>query len=187
MILWDILSDVVQSCPCESKNWWWIGHHQSQVSMTYCRWLTVTNLTTLPVTHWFSSSFISSQHISAVRGADLEGTQLVIPFLVSHVGRCVLQTMNHAESNWSQACICGQTFTILQGFFYHQCSCLKVKKCSSDTLEKAREVVQARKRRRMSQQIGEGSLNQNVPAEQLLNGDPLLPDHPQVRICMHST
>ena len=113
--------------------------------------------------------------------------QLVIPFLVSRVGWLALQTMNPAESNWSQACVCGRTFTVPQGFFYHQRSCLKAKKRLSDALEKAREVLRARKCRKMSQQIGEGSSNQNVPAEQLLNGDPLLPDHPQVRIRMHST
>jgi hypothetical protein len=95
--------------------------------------------------------------------------------------------MNPAESAWFQACVCGRTFTVPQGFFYHQRSCLKEKKRLSDALEKAREVLRARKRRKMSQQIGEGSSNQNVPAEQLLNGDPLLPDHPQVRIRMHST
>ena len=115
--------------------------------------------------------------------------QLIIPFLVSRVGWCALQTMNPAESAWSQACVCGRTFAVPQGFFYHQRSCLRAKKRLSDALEKARVVLRARKRQKtdVSQKVVEGSLNENLPAEQLLNDDTLLPDHPQVRIRMHST
>ena len=48
---------------------------------------------------------------------------------------------------WSNACLCGWTFTSPRGYMYHQRNCSKTKKQLSSALEKAREVHQAKKRR----------------------------------------
>jgi hypothetical protein len=90
---------------------------------------------------------------------------------------------------WSQACVCGRTFVAPQALSYHGRSCLKVKKWLSVALEKAKEVLRARKHRKIDpgHQVVEGSSNQNIPAEPLSNLNSLLPDHPQVRTCVHST
>ena len=89
--------------------------------------------------------------------------------------------MNPAESAWSRACVCGRMFTAPRGFSYHWRSCLKAKKQLSDALQKAKEVLRARKRRKidLSHEIVEGSSNQNAPAEP--DDSPLL-GHSQVRI-----
>ena len=94
--------------------------------------------------------------------------------------------MNPAGSAWSQACVCGRVFAAPQGFSYHQRSCLKAKKRLSNSLEKAREVLRARKRRRidLGQQAVEGSSNQKVPAERLSNVNSPVQDHLQVRVCL---
>ena len=90
---------------------------------------------------------------------------------------------------WFQACVCGRTFATPQAFSYHRRSCLKAKKRLSDALDKAREVLRTRKRRKIdpSHQVVEGSSNQNVPAEPPSNLNSLLPDHPQVRTHVRST
>ena len=90
---------------------------------------------------------------------------------------------------WSQACVCGRTFTAPQAVSYHRRSCLKAKKRLSDALEKAREALRIRKRRKVdpSHQVVKGSLNQNVPAEPLSNPNVLLRDHLQVRTRVRST
>jgi hypothetical protein len=89
---------------------------------------------------------------------------------------------------WSQACVCGRTFAVPQGFSHHQRGCLKAKKRLSDALEKTREVLRARKRRKidLSHQVVEGSSNQNVQAEPLSHVNSLLEDHLQVRIHVRS-
>jgi hypothetical protein len=48
---------------------------------------------------------------------------------------------------WSNACLCGRTFTSPRGYTYHQRNCSKTKKRLSSALEKVREVNQAKKRR----------------------------------------
>ena len=95
--------------------------------------------------------------------------------------------MNPPDSAWSQACVCGRTFTVPRGFSYHQRSCLKAAKRLSDAFKNAREVLRARKRRKIdvSYQVVEGSSNHNVPAEPLSNDNSLFPD-PQVRILVYS-
>ena len=49
---------------------------------------------------------------------------------------------------WSQACICGRVFSVPQAFSCHKRSCPKSKKRLSSALERAKEVWQARKRRK---------------------------------------
>ena len=73
---------------------------------------------------------------------------------------------------WSQTCICGRIFSVPQAYTYHKRSCQKTKKRLSCALEKAKEVWQARKRRkteeatRIEETAGSPS-NQNVAAEPL--------------------
>ena len=114
------------------------------------------------------------------QSADLKDTLRFCRFVAS------TPRMNPA---WSQACVCGRTFTVPQGLSCHQRSCLKAKKRLSDALKKAREVLRGRKRRKidLSHQAVEGSSNQNVSAEPLSNVNSLLPDHPQVRTRVRST
>jgi hypothetical protein len=49
---------------------------------------------------------------------------------------------------WSQVCICGRTFSLPQAYTCHKRSCQKTKKRLSSALDKAKEVWQARKRRK---------------------------------------
>jgi hypothetical protein len=89
---------------------------------------------------------------------------------------------------WSQACICGRVFSVPQAFSCHKRSCPKSKKRFSSVLERAKEVWQARKRRKVevdqsASEASEGSSNQNdtscpSPVE-LLSYTCV---HPQVRL-----
>ena len=123
---------------------------------------------------------LNSLRIPGHQGADLRRA----PFPIGFVTR--MPNMNPA---WSQACVCGRTFTAPQGLSYHQRSCSKAKKRLSDALEKVREVLRRRKRRKidLSHQAVEGSSNQNLPAEPPSNANSLLPDHSQVRARVRST
>lgn len=49
---------------------------------------------------------------------------------------------------WNQVCICGRTFSLPQAYTCHKRSCQKTKKRLSGALDKAKEVWQARKRRK---------------------------------------
>jgi hypothetical protein len=95
---------------------------------------------------------------------------------------------------WSQACACGRTFSVPQAYTCHKRSCQKTKKRLSCALEKAKEVWQAKKRRKTEERTkGEtvechSNESLNVAAELLLN-DALLPSvhvHPQVRSLVHA-
>jgi hypothetical protein len=86
---------------------------------------------------------------------------------------------------WCQICICGRTFSVLQAYSFHQRSCQKTKKRLSGALEKAKEVWQSKKRRKM--EVGqtptaEGSLDEIVGVVEELNHvmPPLV--QPQVRL-----
>jgi hypothetical protein len=48
--------------------------------------------------------------------------------------------------SWSESCICGRTFSLPQAYTYHQRSCQKTKKRLSGVLEKAKDILQSRKR-----------------------------------------
>jgi hypothetical protein len=54
---------------------------------------------------------------------------------------------------WYQACACGCTFSIIQAYSYHKQSCQKTKRWLLTALEKAKEVWQIRKQRRMEQNV----------------------------------
>jgi hypothetical protein len=71
---------------------------------------------------------------------------------------------------WSQSCICGHMFSVPQAYTCHKCSCQKTKKRFSSALEKAKEVWQVKKRRKM-EQVAESieEVTQSQPAENVLD------------------
>jgi hypothetical protein len=52
---------------------------------------------------------------------------------------------------WVETCACGWTFSVPQAYTYHKRGCQKTKKQFSGALQKAKEVWQARKRRRLEE------------------------------------
>jgi len=50
---------------------------------------------------------------------------------------------------WSQTCVCGRTFSLPQTYTYHQRSCQRTKKRLLCALEKAKDFLQANKRRKV--------------------------------------
>jgi hypothetical protein len=50
---------------------------------------------------------------------------------------------------WSQTCVCGRAFSLPQAYTFHQRSCQKTKKRLLGALEKAKDILQARKRRKV--------------------------------------
>jgi hypothetical protein len=68
---------------------------------------------------------------------------------------------------WSQSCICGRTFSVPQAYTCHKRSCQKTKKRFSSALEKAKEVWQVKKRRKMEQVVEE--VTQSQPVENVVD------------------
>jgi hypothetical protein len=50
---------------------------------------------------------------------------------------------------WSQTCVCGRAFSLPQAYTFHQRSCQRTKKRLLGALEKAKGILQARKRRKV--------------------------------------
>ena len=50
---------------------------------------------------------------------------------------------------WSQTCVCGRAFSVPQAYTFHQRSCQRTKKRLSGALEKVKDILQARKRRKV--------------------------------------
>lgn len=87
---------------------------------------------------------------------------------------------------WSQACMCGQTFSAPHTYTYHIRTCPRTRKRLSSALEKAREVLQAKKRRKMEDRIQrEASETSNHPA--IDESPSLLPPHQLVRFLLQLT
>ena len=63
---------------------------------------------------------------------------------------------------WSQTCVCGCAFSLLQAYTFHQCSCQRTKKRLLGALEKAKDILQARKCRKVE------SGRSVLPAQNLL-------------------
>lgn len=78
---------------------------------------------------------------------------------------------------WCQACVCGRTFSVPQAYTCHKRSCQKTKKRLAGALEKAKEVWQAKKRRKMGEmaerQAPESRSNCDLVAGPVLGGDPV--------------
>jgi hypothetical protein len=53
------------------------------------------------------------------------------------------------QPTWSEACVCGRTFSQPQAYTYHTRSCHKTKKRLAFALEKAKDVWAAKKRRKL--------------------------------------
>ena len=53
---------------------------------------------------------------------------------------------------WYYACVCSHTFSVLQAYTFHKHSCQKTKKRLSNALDKAKEVWQSKKHRKMEVQ-----------------------------------
>jgi hypothetical protein len=94
---------------------------------------------------------------------------------------------------WSQACACGRLFSVPQAYTCHKRSCQKTKKRLSCALEKAKEVWQAKKRRKTEERTkseavySECHLNESSNAAELLLNDAPLPGvHPQVGFLTHA-
>jgi hypothetical protein len=50
---------------------------------------------------------------------------------------------------WSQTCVCGRAFSLPQAYTFHQRSCQRTKKRLLGALEKVKDILQARKRRKV--------------------------------------
>jgi hypothetical protein len=77
---------------------------------------------------------------------------------------------------WSQSCICGRIFSLPQAYTFHQRSCQRTKKRISGALEKAKDILQVRKRRKMESVL----LAQNLVAAGTFS-QPVDLAHPNVR------
>jgi len=73
---------------------------------------------------------------------------------------------------WCQVCICGRTFSVQQAYTYHKRSCQKTKKRLAGALEKAKEVWQTNKRRKMEAKAARGALELESPLH--LNALPII-------------
>lgn len=88
---------------------------------------------------------------------------------------------------WSQSCLCGRVFSVPQAYTYHKRSCQKTKKRLSGALEKAREVWQAKKRRKTEEitlsPVAEDILDQSTDTTPSRGPEALVTTviHPEVR------
>ena len=101
------------------------------------------------------------------------------------VGR-VLHIAMDMPPAWCQVCVCGRTFSVLQAYTFHKCSCQKAKKQLSTALDKAKEVWQSKKHRKievMQSPTAENPPEQNVAVEQESNKAALALQH-EVRLMM---
>ena len=71
-----------------------------------------------------------------------------------------LMTMDLPPS-WSQTCVCGCAFSLPQAYTFHQHSCQRMKKRFLGALEKAKDILQARKHRKVESVLSA----QNLAAE----------------------
>jgi hypothetical protein len=95
---------------------------------------------------------------------------------------------------WSQACICGHVFSVPQAYSCHKCSCEKSKKQLSGALERAKEVWQVKKCRKV--EVGQSGASDGLSNQN--HDDALWPSglspvevlddvcvHPQVRLSIY--
>ena len=89
---------------------------------------------------------------------------------------------------WSQACICGRTFALPQAYSCHRRSCAKAKKRLSSALEKGREILRVKKRRKLEEMTPQGVTGTPrplaIPGPSLT--ETLLPTGQQVRFLFQS-
>jgi hypothetical protein len=75
---------------------------------------------------------------------------------------------------WSQICVCGRAFSAPQAYTFHQRSCQRTKKRLLGALEKAKDILQARKRRKVESVL----LAQNLATEAVPSSQPVDLAHP---------
>ena len=62
---------------------------------------------------------------------------------------------------WCQVCVCGRTFSVPQAYTFHKRSCQKTKKRLSSALDKAKEVWQSKKHKKM--EVTQSTTAENLP------------------------
>jgi hypothetical protein len=71
---------------------------------------------------------------------------------------------------WSQTCVCGRAFSLPQAYTYHQRSCQRTKKRLLGALEKAKDMLQARKRRKVESVLpAQNPATEAGPSSQLVD------------------
>jgi hypothetical protein len=75
---------------------------------------------------------------------------------------------------WTQTCVCGRAFSVPQAYTFHQRSCQRTKKRLLGALEKVKDVLQARKRRK----VDSVPLAQNLAAKVGSSSQPVDLVHP---------
>ena len=75
---------------------------------------------------------------------------------------------------WSQACVCGRAFSLPQAYTFHQRICQRMKKWFLGSLEKVKDILQGRKRRKVESVIPA----QNLAAEAGPSSQLVYPAHP---------
>jgi hypothetical protein len=80
---------------------------------------------------------------------------------------------------WSQTCVCGRAFSLPQAYTFHQRSCQRTKKRLLGALEKAKDILQARKRRKVESVLPAQNQAEAGPSSQLVDlahpNDPPIP------------
>jgi hypothetical protein len=72
--------------------------------------------------------------------------------------------------SWSQTCVCGRAFSLPQAYTFHQRSCQRTKKRLLGALEKAKDILQARKRRKVESVLPAQNLAPEAgPSSQLVD------------------
>jgi hypothetical protein len=71
---------------------------------------------------------------------------------------------------WSQTCACERAFSLLQAYTFHQRSCQRTKKWLLGALEKVKDILQARKRRKVESVLPAQNLAAEAgPSRQLVD------------------
>jgi hypothetical protein len=92
---------------------------------------------------------------------------------------------------WSQTCVCGRAFSLPQAYTFHQRSCQRTKKRLLGALEKAKDILQARKRRKVESVLPAQNLGAEAgPSSQLVdlphpNDMPIPAVHSEVRFLLN--
>jgi hypothetical protein len=81
---------------------------------------------------------------------------------------------------WHEACVCGRTFYQPQAYSFHQRNCKKTKKRLAGALEKAKEIWQAKKRRKIEGESPTEGLPVMGPTDLSAIPNPL-PDVPYIQ------
>lgn len=76
---------------------------------------------------------------------------------------------------WCEVCLCGRTFSLPRAYTYHKRSCQTTKKRLNSGLERAKEIWNAKKRRKLDEKAEKESLALAGPSH---ISNSLVPDDP---------